>query len=71
MAREAFAKFVDGHADDLDDLLVEIRREHGALAVWRCLMDVAEFHVPKLARTEITGKDGGPVITSVVDELHP
>jgi hypothetical protein len=31
-----------------------------------------EFHVPKLARTELTGKDGDTVkVAAVVDELHP
>lgn len=25
-------------------------------------LDLCEYHIPKLARTEITGQDGGPVI---------
>jgi hypothetical protein len=28
-------------------------------------MDVVEYHVPKLARTEVTGKDGGDIEHSV------
>jgi hypothetical protein len=31
------------------------------MAAFRCFADVVEYHVPKLARTELTGKDGGPV----------
>ena len=26
-----------------------------------CFMDVVEYHVPKLQRTEVTGKDEGPL----------
>lgn len=29
---------------------------------FKMVMDIAEYHVPKLARTEITGKDGGAII---------
>lgn len=71
-AREAIAAFVEGHTLQLDQLLAEIRQSDGPMAAWRCIMDMVEYHVPKLARTEVTGKDGGPVaIAQVVDELHP
>lgn len=32
---------------------------------------VIEYHVPKLARTEVTGKDGGPVSTTVKHVYEP
>ncbi len=38
----------------------EIYETKGAEAAWKCMMDVVEYHVPKLARIETTGKDGGP-----------
>lgn len=28
------------------------------------LLQAMEYHIPKLARTEVTGKDGGPVVVS-------
>jgi hypothetical protein len=44
--------------------LDEIHKEKGAQAAWDCMIDVLEYHVPKLARQEITGKDGkDPVMT--------
>jgi hypothetical protein len=60
-AREAIARFVDGNADRLQGWLDEIAEQQGAMAAFRCFADVVEYHVPKLARTELTGKDGGPV----------
>ena len=64
-AREAIARLVDDNAERLQEWLDEIRETKGAEAAWRCLMDVCEYHIPKLARTELTGKDGAPVSTTV------
>jgi len=68
-ARQAIAAFVDGNAHLLQELLDEIRKEQGAKAAWDCMMDVIEYHVPKLQRTELTGADGGPVqhVVQIVD----
>lgn len=60
-AREAIARFVDGNADRLQGWLDEIHREEGAAAAFRCFSDLVEYHVPKLARTEHTGADNGPI----------
>lgn len=60
-AREAIAAFVDGNAHRLNAWLDAIEERDGPKAAWQCMMDVIEYHVPKLARTELTGKDGGPV----------
>ena len=60
-AREAIARLVDGNVRRLDLWLDEIYQAKGAEAAWRCMMDVIEYHIPKLARTELTGKDEGPV----------
>jgi len=59
-AREAIARFVDGNADRLQGWLDEIAREQGPAAAFKCFSDLLEYHVPKLARTELTGADGGP-----------
>jgi len=50
-AREAIAKLVDGNADRLQAWLDEIAEKDPEKA-WRCMMDVIEYHIPKLARTE-------------------
>ena len=57
-AREAIARLVDGNAERMQGWLDEIAAEQGAEKAFHCLMDVMEYHVPKLARTEHTGKDG-------------
>ena len=59
-AREAIARFVDGNADRLQGWLDEIAVDQGSVAAFKCFTDLLEYHVPKLARTELTGADGGP-----------
>jgi hypothetical protein len=58
-AREAIAALVEGNVGRLNGWLSEIHTEQGAKAAWDCFMDVVEYHIPKLARTEHVGKDGG------------
>lgn len=62
-AREAIAKLVDGNAHRLGGWLDKIAADdkQGPTVAWRCMMDVLEYHIPKLARTELTGEGGGPV----------
>jgi hypothetical protein len=59
-AREAIARFVDGNAHQLQGWLDEIAEIDGPRAAYQCFMDVVEYHVPKLARTELSGPNGGP-----------
>lgn len=59
-AREAIARFVDGNSDKLQEWLDQIAAEKGPQAAFECFASMLEYHVPKLARTETTGKDGGP-----------
>lgn len=60
-AREAIARLVDGNAPRLQEWLDQIAEDKGPLEAWRCMMDVIEYHIPKLARTEVTGEGGGAV----------
>ena len=60
-AREALARFVDGNAERLEGWLDEIAERDGPMAAFKCFADVLEYHVPKLARTEVTGANEGPV----------
>jgi hypothetical protein len=55
-AREAIAAFVDGNAEKLSQWLDEIYLADGPKAAFNCFTDLVEFHVPKLARTEVTAE---------------
>jgi len=60
-AREAIAAFMDGNADRLQGWLDEIAAEKGAQAAFDCFSTLLEYHVPKLACQESTGKGSGPI----------
>lgn len=53
-ARKAIASLVDNNVPRMQAWLDEIAKKQGAAAAWRCMMDVIEYHVPKLQRTEMT-----------------
>ena len=57
IARIAFANFVDNNADKLQSWLDEIadNEKLGPKVAFDCLMQVAEFHVPKLSRIDHVG----------------
>jgi len=63
MAREAIAVFVDGNSHKLQEWLDEIaaNEKHGPKVAFDCFMQVAEYHVPKLARVEQVGDEDQPV----------
>ena len=69
-AREAIARFVDGNVDRLQGWLDEIAADpkHGPMAAFKCVQDVMEYHIPKLARTELTGRNGGPIVVKASDK---
>ena len=64
LAREAIAKFVDGNSHKLQKWLDEIAMNEklGPKVAFDCFMQVAEYHVPKLARTEHTGDETKPIV---------
>jgi len=77
-ARAAIAKFVDRNSDRLQgwlDAIAEgVTDEEGKVITppnpvkaFELFQSVIEYHVPKLARTELTGKDGGPLQVNIVD----
>jgi hypothetical protein len=63
LAREAIAKFVDGNSHKLQEWLEEIANNEklGPKVAFDCFMQVAEYHVPKLARTEHAGDVTAPI----------
>jgi hypothetical protein len=77
-ARAAIAQFVDGNAHRmagwLDDIAhgVPNKRKPGEYLVppnpsraFDMMQSVIEYHVPKLARTELTGDGGGPITVTI------
>jgi len=65
-AREAIARFVDGNSERLQEWLDAIAQQDGPKAAFACVVDLLEFHVPKLARTELTGKGGQDLLPRVL-----
>lgn len=70
-AREAIAAFVNKQSERLESLLERIEEEQGPKAAWQCIMDLVEYHVPKLARTEVTGANGGAVQAETTIKIVP
>ena len=67
-AREAIALFDDGNAHRLTEWLDTVANgdpDHdikpNPAKAFELFQSVVEYHVPKLARTEVTGADQGPV----------
>jgi hypothetical protein len=69
--RAAIAAFAEGNAHKLQDWLdrvaegSESTKPDPAKAADLYLRAI-EYHIPKLARTEVTGQDGGPVEISAI-----
>lgn len=63
MAREAIARFADGNADKIQGWLDSVANDdkHGPYVAFKMLMEVMEYHLPKLARTEHVGDKENPV----------
>ncbi len=59
-AREAIARFVDKNSGRLQEWLDKVAEKDPDRA-FTLFQSVIEYHVPKLARQEITGKDGGAI----------
>jgi hypothetical protein len=70
-AREAIAKFVDGNAHKMQEWLQNVadgvKNDEGKYIVapnpekaFGMLQTVMEYHVPKLARTEVVGDEKAP-----------
>lgn len=69
-AREAIAKFVDGNAHLLQEWLDKIAKKDPERA-FTLFQSVIEYHVPKLARSELTGAGGIPLAPPTVHVHFP
>lgn len=65
-AREAIATFVEGNVDRLTTWLDEIAVDDPD-AAFKAFMSVVEYHIPKLARSELTGKDGKDIAAFIYE----
>jgi hypothetical protein len=66
-ARQAIALFVDSNAHRLSEWLDSVAQgdptndvKPNPAKAFELFQSVVEYHVPKLARSEVTGVDGGP-----------
>lgn len=76
-AREAIGAFVDGNAHRLSGWLDQVAEgipkadddgywvQPNPAKAFEMFQSVVEYHIPKLARTEVSGKDGGPIEQSL------
>jgi hypothetical protein len=65
-ARAAIAEFVNGNTGRMQIWLDQVALESPERA-FNMLRDLIEYHVPKLARTEVTGADGANLVPQVVN----
>jgi hypothetical protein len=57
IVREAIANLLERNAPNMDRWLNEVAQEDPYKAL-DLMNKLSEYHIPKLARTEVTGKDG-------------
>jgi hypothetical protein len=58
VVREAIANLLERNAGNMDRWLNEVAQEDPYKAL-DLMNKLSEYHIPKLARTEVTGADGG------------
>ena len=66
---EAIAEGVREPSDD-PDKPGRVLVAPNPIKAFELFQSVVEYHIPKLARTELTGKEGGDIVTRHVVELH-
>lgn len=59
IVKEAIAKLLEHNVDNMDKWLEQVAKDDPYKAL-DLMNKLCEYHVPKLARTELTGADGGP-----------
>lgn len=64
IVKEAIARLLERNVENMDQWLDQVAKEDPYKAL-DLMNKLCEYHVPKLARTELTGADGGAVEHSV------
>jgi hypothetical protein len=57
IVKEAIAKLLERNVENMDEWLTQVAKDDPYKAL-DLMNKLCEYHVPKLARTEVTGKDG-------------
>jgi hypothetical protein len=60
LVREAIAKMAEDNAENFNKWLTDVAASSPEKAC-DIYLKAIEYHIPKLARTEVTGKDEGPL----------
>lgn len=66
-SREAFSLLMEGNVSKMQGWLDAIAEDpkHGPKAAFDCVLSLAEYHIPKLARTEVAGDPDAPLTVTV------
>jgi len=64
IVREAIANLLERNAGNMDRWLNEVAQDDPYKAL-DLMNKLSEYHIPKLARTGLTGADGGPQLHQV------
>ena len=67
-AREIIARIANDTAPKIDQWLMEVEDPAKRLDLY---LKLIEYHIPKLARTEVTGGDGEPLVVQLVQYARP
>lgn len=62
--REAIAQIAQNSVGEVEEWLREVEDPARRVGLF---LDMCEYHIPKLARTELVGKDGDEITIRVVD----
>lgn len=65
LVREAIAKMAEENAENFNLWLTQVAAESPEKAC-DIYLKAIEYHIPKLARTEVTGAENGPLTIKVV-----
>jgi hypothetical protein len=64
LVREAIARMAEDNAENFNQWLTDVAASSPEKAC-DIYLKAIEYHIPKLARTEVTGKDEGPIQIAV------
>lgn len=66
--RDFWETFCKGNQDNLKIWIEQIAEVDPAKA-FKLVLDACEYFTPKIARTELTSKDGAPLISTLINQL--
>lgn len=67
--KQAYKLFVENHLDDLELWLQQVAEKDPAAAL-DFMLKFSEYFIPKLARTEMAGEEGKPLIILSLPNEH-